>query len=1128
MADELSLLWKLRADNTQAKTVMADTKTAVASLQRSFGPELAQTVSFANKAFADIGDNLTNLVGQHIPLVGNAFVNVTTHLRGFSEELRRGGPRTAELARQIDTLSKSSGKSTTEITNFLRGFVRLETQAAKNEAAFKLFGGSMDLVGNKTAKFLPELEKAGVELSAVATASTSAGASLAAMAGPAAIAVVAIAANVAIVVSLTKALFDLAKASADYQGKLFDLSQQTGVSVETLSALEVVARTTGGSIESLTQSLGIFQKNLEAASEDADSKAGKAFKKLGVDATDTEQALRQTIAALARMPEGFKQTAAAIEVFGRGGKAFLAIAKESKGDLDAVLDRLKKLGLVTTEQARQADEFNDQLTLLEIQLRGVGTEAVPVFLDALKDLSTTLEQNRDLFDLTKFGIKLLAAELVGPLRSAFGFLNLQIATSNAALKPLVDLLDRFFDRSKQLPIPGGTPTPPVQGPTKDPFTKQLEEEVAARKKLQGVLNFEFEERRRQAQSSIAEAQREFEAGNRTRKELLDATLAGVKKQTQAEIDSLKTDRKIKLEEQALAKDDAAKQAQIGNAILAIDTQIASKREELRQRELDERAKFQREEIAGELAHQERLLEQSRQLDAINIKSIEQRVALGKKVAFEGDKEIEAIELTAIDRAQALLVKRLDIAGKDLDKRKEIQDQIKALNVERTAIEQRHSEQQIQILTRESDTALQLIQLTSQSIISAARDLADQRVITEEDAARRIAKAQIDAVDAEIERAKSLGQDLRVLNAQREAQQVENERNIEAGRQRDLENEQRYAEELERIKDRVRNIERETAREVIGLMRASFASRRDIIRAQRDFELQDEEDRHRRVTSNLRTQQRNVEQEIKTLRLRLDRLKVGTTEEIEEYDRLIAKIDELKLKRLELEGQQAAEDERSRRRRQRVTEGAQIEERDVSPFGRLDLDLENLKRISSVIDDSIVPLNETLANSFFQVADAIGQTVANYVLLGETGPAVMRKILAQALASLAAEAAVQAIKELALGFATLFFNPAESAGHFTAAALWGSIGGVAAVAGRGVAGDLFKQKNAGGTGGSTSNQPGQLNPLALERNNREQTLRIVLEQHIKSNDSHIVKTVVKDFQSGGDTREAFINDGALVG
>lgn len=109
----------------------------------------------------------------------------------------------------------------------------------------------------------------------------------------------------------------------------------------------------------------------------------------------------------------------------------------------------------------------------------------------------------------------------------------------------------------------------------------------------------------------------------------------------------------------------------------------------------------------------------------------------------------------------------------------------------------------------------------------------------------------------------------------------------------------------------------------------------------------------------------------------------------------------------------------------------------------------------------------VGGAFAQMASAIGSVIQNFVLYGNSAPAIMRKILASALAAIAAEATVRAIFELAAGFASLFFNPAEAAAHFTAAALFGSIAIGSALVGRAVAGNAFQQQVGVATGGGTS-------------------------------------------------------------
>ncbi len=1131
MGDELSLLWRLKADNAQAKAVMADTRQAVTALRSSFGSDLKQMQSAAKSALSEIGDNVNAFVGQRIPLIGGTFLRVTSNLKGLNDELKRGGPQTEKLASQIDSLAKSSGKTTTEVARFLTTFTRLEGQAARNDAAFKFFGGSVDLIGNKTAKLLPELEQAGASLAQTTVAAESTGAAMAGMAGPIGIAIVALAAEIAVVVALTKEIFELAKASAEYQGKLFDLSQQTGVAVETLSALEVVARTTGSSIEGLTQSLGIFQKNLEEAVTDRGSKAAIAFHKLGVEATDTETALRQTIASLAKMPEGFQQTALALEVFGRGGKAFLAIAKESNGNIDEITEKLKGLGLVTTDQAKKADEFNDQLVLLQVQLRGLGTEAIPVVLEVLTDLSKLLRDNRDLFVILQNIIKAVAITL----RIAFGVIKTEFDKVSFVLQTTAILLERIkaaieFISGHPLKLPSfdGTtapqPSAPTAPPTVDTFTEGVKDEIEARKRLQGVLSFAFAERQQQAQDSIALAQRELEAGTRTRQELLDATIAGTRKQTQAQIDALQVERDIKLAEAALEKDDLKKRDQISSAILALDTQIANKRSEQARNEADLRAKARLEERKSELSHLQADLDTLTKLGNERIAVILDLIKREQVAREVGLNEIEKIENAALSARGQLLKRELEIAGVGPD-RQGVLDKIKAIETDRTVLERQQAErrkeisrdefeQKRQILISNIDTLLQVQQIGGEAQIATLEAQAALRIKTEEQAAKEILSIRLALLDSEIEATKSkqsaaagiadpkarretqaqITNDLKILNAQREALQAQGNRDIDAGRRQDVENERRYADDLKEIKERIRRTEQEAAEEVIRLMIIHFASRKDLIRARLQQDIADEDARHRQAEETID----NLEQE--------NRESKKTAEEKLEAEQEINLLRE-------------AEAERHRLALQAIKEQGKKDEEGESEFGI------DLKQFATDTQDSVVKANEILRDSFNQVANAIGAVVEQWVLYGETGPAVMRKILAAALASIAKEAAINAIKQLAVGFALLAVGDPGAGAAFTSAAIWGSVAGVAAVAGRSVAGDLFKPKSAAGGGGSSSGGSGQLNPLTLNRN-QPQEQKLIVEFRV--NDSEFGRAisahVVKDFHEAGPIRETIANDG----
>lgn len=179
---------------------------------------------------------------------------------------------------------------------------------------------------------------------------------------------------------------------------------------------------------------------------------------------------------------------------------------------------------------------------------------------------------------------------------------------------------------------------------------------------------------------------------------------------------------------------------------------------------------------------------------------------------------------------------------------------------------------------------------------------------------------------------------------------------------------------------------------------------------------------------------------------------------------------------------------------------------------------NLQAFIEEIQETITPLDEIGRRAFEGFAEGIGATVQNFVLLGRTGPAVIRRLLAEQLAAIAKEAAVNAIKELALGFASLFVNPAKAAGHFTSAALWASLAGGTALVGRAIApsqGGAGGGTGAGASGGGDGRTIEQGGPL------RQQPVVVVIRA--ETQEGVIVRQVIDDYKRNGQLRETLRRD-----
>lgn len=377
------------------------------------------------QTLAQVRADLSGFGQAHVNVVRQTNRQITTEQKSLTREYDK---EERERRRAAESLQRQKSAALIAIWKAeQREKARIEREAERRATGQKPFGEllqglnqSLITIQGPLGGLASRIGSAQTQFQSLSVGATAAGSSIAAIAIPVGAAIAAIAALGAAAsagIEGLKGLFGLAKDAAEFQGKLFDLSQQTGVSVETLSALEVAARTTGSSIDQIVASLGIFQKNLEE-SLDPQSKAAEAFKRLDVEVTNTEDTLRATLTALAKMPEGFRQTALALELFGRGGKSVLAILKETNGDIDGTIEKLRGLGLVTSEQARKADQFNDQLVLLQVALRGLGTDAIPHVSSALVKLQKTINENKGAVDFLKAAIGFLAGSFSLQLETA--------------------------------------------------------------------------------------------------------------------------------------------------------------------------------------------------------------------------------------------------------------------------------------------------------------------------------------------------------------------------------------------------------------------------------------------------------------------------------------------------------------------------------------------------------------------------------------------------------------------------------------------------------------------------------------------------------------------------------------
>lgn len=237
------------------------------------------------------------------------------------------------------------------------------------------------------------------------------------------------------------ALFTIAKAAADAGDHLRDLSIQSGVAVEDLSTLKVVAEQNGTGIDSLAAGLKFLSRNAAEAAGGSGA-AADAFKRLGVDVKDADgnlkpvkQLLFEAADGLAGVKNEAERTALQLAIFGRGGIELTEVLKLGSKGMREGQEAARALGLeISTNAAAAADNFNDSLNLLKNSLGGatnaLGQQLLPLLEPMVK---ATTEIVRGVTDWIKAnpGLASTLLAVVGVIGGAGGLLLLLGALTGA-------------------------------------------------------------------------------------------------------------------------------------------------------------------------------------------------------------------------------------------------------------------------------------------------------------------------------------------------------------------------------------------------------------------------------------------------------------------------------------------------------------------------------------------------------------------------------------------------------------------------------------------------------------------------------------------------------------------------
>ena len=164
--------------------------------------------------------------------------------------------------------------------------------------------------------------------------------------------------------------------------KLNDLADATGTSVENMSALEDAARRTGTSVDVAGDALIKLNKSLGASTIDSDT--ARALQAIGLSAAqlkkeDPVDALQRVAVALSSFADGPRKAAVVQELFGKQLREVAPLLNDL-----ATIGR--RAATVTSDQAKEAEKFNQELANISKNSEDAARTLVSKFLPAMNQV----------------------------------------------------------------------------------------------------------------------------------------------------------------------------------------------------------------------------------------------------------------------------------------------------------------------------------------------------------------------------------------------------------------------------------------------------------------------------------------------------------------------------------------------------------------------------------------------------------------------------------------------------------------------------------------------------------------------------------------------------------------------
>ncbi len=239
------------------------------------------------------------------------------------------------------------------------------------------------------------------------------------------------------------------------KARLYDLSIQTGITVEALSGLGKIAKYSNTELTDIAGASNKLSKALFTQNEDSKG-AAQAIKALGLNFNEFKQLQAQeqfvvVAEAMGKFQDGTEKSAAAMLLYGKTGATLLPFLKELE-------ERGYAVGKQTTESALLAKKYEDNLVTLKIAAdawkRTLADSVLPTMIN-VTDEFIAMRQGADQFNVAGEAIK-ITMQTVAVLGANVSFVLQGIGREIGAVAAQAKLMDDAATKGRTWFDPFGT------------------------------------------------------------------------------------------------------------------------------------------------------------------------------------------------------------------------------------------------------------------------------------------------------------------------------------------------------------------------------------------------------------------------------------------------------------------------------------------------------------------------------------------------------------------------------------------------------------------------------------------------------------------------------------------------